>query len=667
LNFAINIGIFAHNSASPIIRQVMGDAKLLERLGAGNQSNRKKGIFAGGPSLNETANAVNQLGGSAKSLVSTPLELAANFEAALNRVNALSGGTLATSGKLDVIGAKARELGKSTEFTATQAADAFAVLTQAGFGYEQQLASIGTVLDIATVAQIDMEKAANLTANALGGFGLQAKEADRVGQLLVKASNASQISIVDLGESFKYAAPGAAKLGIQIEDVGTAVAILGKAGLKGSMGGTSLRAFLGRLSMVTSKDFQTDRQAMAIKSLGMDREGLQKAIDSGELKNIGLYMSNALKKSKLGKTQQIAAMQGLFQERGALGAMVLMQAASLPDDVEGSWGDIQAKVNDASVTLQGSAEIMRSGTKGAAKELSSALEELGLTAGQKLLPIITPLIHSATEAAVRFAAWADKHPKLIQGLGRILMVAAGLGTVLGPLLVTIGSVKTIMSLTTIASNTMGKGLETVGVKATSASKAMRMVNVAGGAIMAALAGAAITVQVFENKLVSLRAQSLSIGQNVANKEVEIASKLSDQELTDREALLLQQSEEERARVEAEQSRLDNEWGGAYSGILGVFGGGELNKADDSAAVMMEQQYSALRDERLRREEAKEAETLAKKQEAPTLAQTGAGKSQVLIDPESKIRIVLEEGKAPRIEALQEGDIPISVETGDSGG
>lgn len=657
-DFAINVILRGRNEASPAIRQVMGDARMLQRLngrdGTGPRGRKKKGFFGlEGASLGETTAAVTQLGGAARTAVGAPIELAANFEAAINRVNALSGGTLAAEGKLGAISTKARELGKSTEFTATQAAEGFAVLTQAGFGYEQQLASIGTVLDIATVAQIDMEEAANLTANAIGGFGLKAEDAARVGTTLVRASNASQISIKDLGESFKYAAPGASKLGYDIEEVGTAIAILGRAGLKGSMGGTALRAFFNRLSMVVDKDFATDRQQIAAKKLGLDRESLKKAVESGDLKNVATYMANAMSKSKLSSSQKIAAMQAIFQERGALGAMILMASAGLKEG-EGSWTAMEAAVNDTNVTLEKSASIMRSGTKGSATVLKSALEELGITVGEKLLPVITPLIHQATEMAVKFAEWANENPGLVRAMGKVLIVTAALGTTLGPLLLTLGSIRTVLALTKLAGGGAASAIGSVAGASTKANASLGILRAAGLGAAIGIAAAAATVQVFENKLLRIRNLSKELGNDITKNEHAIASELSDEDLAKREEKMRVRAETEQARVEARQKELDDEWGGAKSFVLGAFGANELNTADTSVADTANQQYIALRDERLRRESiAKSKEESITKQAAAKADVTG--KITVVIDAKGN--------QAVRVGKLESGDVPLQVETG----
>lgn len=662
--FAITVILKARDQASAAVRRMMRSARDAQRMiddpasmpgvrAAQRKRGKKKGAFGvDGASIEETTSAITQLSGAARSAVSAPIALAANFESAINRVNALSGGSLGMSGKLQVISDKARELGKTTEFTATQSAEAFAVLTQAGFSYEQQLASVSTVLDIATVAQIDMEKAANLTANALGGFNLRADEAGRVGGVLVRASNASQISIENLGESFKYAAPGATKLGFSIEEVGTAIAILGRSGLKGSMGGTSLRAFFGRLSTLVDEDFATDKQAIAAKKLGLDRKSLKKAIESGDLQNLAKYMNDAIAKSNLGRTEKIASLQAIFQERGALGAQILMASAGLDSGVEGSWDSMKEKVNDANITLEKSAEIMRGGTKGSAKVLMSAMEELGIVVGEKLLPVIKPMIESATDAAVGIANWANAHPLLISMLGRALISVAAVGTVLGPLLLTFKSIKTIMSLTSLATGGFSKGLDIISKKSPGTGAAMRGVGLAGGAIAAGMAAAAMATAVFEMKLARLRSITQELGGSVTKNEAEIAMGLSDEELATRADRLLAMSTAERERVTAKQKEYDTGWSGAASTVLGVFGGGGLSTVDETAARTLEQQHQILRDEQKRREQ---------EGAAPTLNGAGASKTNVT----GAITVVIDAkgDQQVRVGKIEEGDVPLKVDLG----
>lgn len=674
-DFAINVILRSRNEASPAIRQVMGDAQRLRRMGEretrgrGGRAGKKKGFFdLNAAGIHETSAALTQLGGAAKMAVGTPIELAANFEAAINKVNALSGGALSTEmagdiTKLQAISNKSRELGKSTEFTATEVAEGFQILTQAGFGYEQQLASIGTTLNLATAAQVSMDKAAELTANTIGGFGLKAEDAVRIGDVMARASNASQISIQNLGDSFKYAAPGAKVLGVSLEETATAVAILGKAGRFGGQGGTDLRAFMNRLAMLSNKKFSTKKQNLAAKMLGLDRDALKKVVETGDLQKIARFMGESIAKSGLSSTQKTAALQAIFQERGATAANILM--ASAMDESADGWQGMEEKVNDANITLEKSASIIRSGTKGSITVLKSALEELGITVGEKLLPVITPLIMQATDAAYQFAEWANKNPGLVRGIGKVLIVSAALGTTLGPLFLTLASIKTVLGALRFLAPLVGKGFGAMGAGAGKAGSALGKFRLAGAAVAVGMIAAAATVAHLEGKIARLRAQTRELGSQVASNEAGLAAELSDEELAAREERLLGLSETERARADAKQQELDDEWGGSKSFILGAFGGSELNTADDSAADMLEQQYQTVRDERIRRQKEK-AETLAAKA-APTLGEAKAGKPQVLIDPEARVRITIQDGRAPKVEELESGDIPLEVETGIVGG
>lgn len=109
-----------------------------------------------------------------------------------------------------------------------------------------------------------MAQAADIAANTLRGFGLEASEMNRVADVLAKTSSITNTSISTLGESFKYIAPDAHLLGVSIEEVAAMVGALGDVGIKSSMAGTELRMTLSRLA---SQPAQT---AKAMKELGID-------------------------------------------------------------------------------------------------------------------------------------------------------------------------------------------------------------------------------------------------------------------------------------------------------------------------------------------------------------------------------------------------------------
>lgn len=666
-DFAINIILKSRNEASGAIRQVLADTRALEKAG----KPKGKGKALGGASLSEAAGAFQQLGGAAKAAVGTPIQLAAEFEAAVNRINALSGGKFAMGPELAAISNKARELGKATEFTATQAAEGFQLLTQAGFSYEEQLASIEHVLNFATIGQVDMATSADLLANALGGFGLKGTEAERVANAMTRASLASQIELQHLGESFKYAAPQAAQLGFSVEETATALAVLGKAGVRGSMGGTALRAFFNRLATATGP-LASKKQLEAMQMLGIDRAQLKKAIESGDLASVPKYLADAMSKKKMSKAEKVAALQGLFTERGGLGAAILIRAverdtsalteaerkmfeameidpSTFKTDQLGSvWDEVEAAMNDSGVTMAKTASEIRTGTKNSVTVLNSALEELGITVGEKLLPVITPLIEDITRLTGKFAEWANENPELVKALGRGMLAMAAFGLAAGPVLTTLSSVGTILKIT-------GAGFAGLAPAVGPATKAIGAFfgTTVGAIVGAAAAGVGIGMLIdhffgLSDAIAGVNREydiyeGHTGGKAVGRKTATLGSLTEEEQASLRAA----QAKHEAARVEIEEAGFFEDDDAARERMRAALD--EMN-AINAIGVERGKGIKGLRESRKAIDE--------------TVA---SSMPSTKIDPSAKIRIVVEEKKAPKVEQLESGDIPLAVETGIVGG
>lgn len=417
----------------------------------------KKGQFAPaaspvgkGDSFFEAGNFANaaagmsQLTGMAKSAVGTPLELAMEFEKSLKMVNALSGGALAASGKIKEIEQVSRSMSKQTEFSAKAVADGFGILTQAGLPVEDQLKEIRHVLDFATAGEVDMASAAQFLVDAVGGFNLEFSDTARVGNAMARAAMASQINLKDMGEAFKYAAPGAADLGISVEKTSAAIAILGKAGVKGSMAGTGLRAFFNR-----NANPRTNQQKGILKHLGIGREELKAALDSGKLESVIQLWADGFARKGIKGSARTAILQSFFQERGGLAANILIKSIEAPASAANSWETFDAAVNDGTKSLGAMATMAREGLHGEVNKLNKSMEDLGITVGQKLGPALSPMIEDMTKVVDKVAAWADKNPLLIRQLGTMLIGIVAVGTVLTPVLLAMSAFKGVLGLVAI--------------------------------------------------------------------------------------------------------------------------------------------------------------------------------------------------------------------------
>jgi len=328
---------------------------------------------------------------------------AANFEASMNRVRGLTG---ATGSDLEKLTAQARELGATTQYSASDAADAMGFLAMAGFKVNDILGAMPSVLELAASAQMDIATAADITSNILTGYGKSVEELGHVNDVLVKAMTSANVDLRMLGESMKYVGPVASGVGVQFEEVAAAVGLLGNAGIQGSMAGTVLRGAISRLANPT-------KQAKDL----MAELGIKVTDSSGNLKSL-TEIVRELEDS--GATA--ADMMALFGDRAGPGMSALVEQgsealANLTEALEKSEGAAKAV-----------AEVNMEGAKGAFLELKSAGEALAISVAE------SGLLEHVTDIAKGFAEWlrnlSETNPELLKTMTNIALVAAAAGPLL---------------------------------------------------------------------------------------------------------------------------------------------------------------------------------------------------------------------------------------------
>lgn len=207
--------------------------------------------------------AVSAVGSGLKSLTTGAISAGANFENAMSSVAAISG---ATGSDFDRLSEKAKQLGKSTQYTASETASAMEYMAMAGWKTEDMLNGIEGVMDLAAASGEDLAGVSDIVTDAMTAFGLSAdgttkiikdgftkevSNASHFADVLAAASANSNTNVAMLGESFKYAAPVAGSLGYSVEDTAIALGLMASSGLKSSMAGSSLRTILTNLAKPT--------------------------------------------------------------------------------------------------------------------------------------------------------------------------------------------------------------------------------------------------------------------------------------------------------------------------------------------------------------------------------------------------------------------------------
>jgi TP901 family phage tail tape measure protein len=234
-----------------------------KRLGQLDRFNNK---LVGG--FTKTATAIGAIALPLGFLGGKMISTGAQFEQAITDVGAA---WMLTRDQIAPLEKLAIDLGSTTKFTATEAANAMELMAKSGFNMGEVMAGVGGVLDAASASGEGIAETADHVSSIMKGMGLNAKDAfgpwasqtQRVADVLAAVSIETKSSIGSLGESMKNVAPVARQLKIPLEDVVMAVGLLQDVGLDASEAGTATATMLTKLAK------PSDEVAAKMKAMGL--------------------------------------------------------------------------------------------------------------------------------------------------------------------------------------------------------------------------------------------------------------------------------------------------------------------------------------------------------------------------------------------------------------
>ncbi len=338
---------------------------------------------------------------SAASSLASPIKLGMEFDQTMSKVGAVS---QASAEDLAKLRKQAEDLGKSTVWSASQAAEGMTYLAMAGFKTDDMLKAMPGMLSLASAGAVDLGSAADIASNMLTGFNLKADEIGRVGDVMVNTFTSSNTSLTSLGETMKYVAPVASSLGISIEETAAMAAKLGDAGIQGSMAGTGLRAVINRLAASTPKGTEL------IKRLGVSIKTA-----TGEMRPMADILADLGKGlGKFTDVERSKILSDIFGQEAMSAATVLIDQAT-----NGSLKDFTDMVTKSG-SANRVADEQTNNLTGDLVKLQSAWEALYLkiyTAVEPALRTTAQWMTKNAEAAVEFV---EEHQGLIKVLAGVL-------------------------------------------------------------------------------------------------------------------------------------------------------------------------------------------------------------------------------------------------------
>ncbi|MFG7941184.1 phage tail tape measure protein [Streptomyces cacaoi] len=391
-----------------------------------------------------------------------------DFQASMNRVKAVSG---ATGSQFSEMEALAKEMGSTTQYSASEAADAMGYMAMAGMKSKDITQALPGVLNLAAAGNLGLADAADIATNVLSGYGLKTKDLAHLNDVLAQTFTSTNTDMQMLGESFKYVGPVAASAGLSIEETAASIGMMGNAGIQGSEAGTALRGAIASLLKPTGDTEKT------LKKLGV-----QVTDSNGKLKPM-VDIVRQLEKSGA----STADMMSIFGVEAGPAMQALVSQGS------GALKSLTGDLKHSGGTAEKIAKTQMEGFNGSLKGLQSAVEGL--------------LIAIAESGLLEWAtAFTDKLTSLVSHLTQtdssMMRVATVVGLVVaaaGPLLIIIGKTISVFGSSLASIARFGRGTASAAgaiarMSTAAAGYAARMVlvvaqTVAAGVRMAASAAA----------------------------------------------------------------------------------------------------------------------------------------------------------------------------------
>lgn len=397
-------------------------------------------VAAGNLISDLTKTAATKLAGLAKSSVSVGM----NFDASMSQVAATMGTTV---DQIDNLTKVAKEMGSTTKFTATQAADALNYLALAGYDADKAAEVLPSVLNLAAAGGMDLAYASDLVTDAMASLNIEANKqnVDDFGNKLAMAASKANANVSQLGEAILTVGGTAANLKGGTTELTTALGLLANVGIKGAEGGTHLR------NIILSLQSPTDEATKLMQKLGLsvyDSQGKMRGLNDilGDLNSAMNGMTQGQKDSiinQLFNKTDLAAVNGLLAAQGE------------------QWGTLAAQIDNADGAMGQMAETQIDNLQGAMTIMSSAFEGMQLAVYDELEPTLTEAVKWGTDCLTQLTtALSEGGPEaMLAAAGEIISdLAAGIAEQLPGLMTT--GVEIITQLAQNLTDTMPAMLDT---------------------------------------------------------------------------------------------------------------------------------------------------------------------------------------------------------------
>lgn len=426
-----------------------------------------------GKDIEKAGQSISKVGAGLTTAVTLPLvgaataavKTAADFESAMSNVHAIMGDTYD-----DSLTQFAQKLGATTAWSAQEVAQAMQYTGMAGWTAQENIEGLKGILDLASASGTDLALTSDIVTDAISAFGYTAADSARFADTMTAACTSANVSVETLGESYKYCGALAGTMGYELDQVTTALAVMGNNGIKGSQAGTALRSAISNLAAPTKQMKE-----------GMDALGISLKNQDGSMKTFEEVIDNVRTSfSGLGEAEQAAYAKQIFGKQAMAGMLAIINTSAeeydaLAASIDNSGGAADKAAKTQLDNLNGQLTLLKSATEGTAIAFGNRMLpylKQAVTWVQGLMDKINGLSDAQMDNIIKWAGIAAAagpaimiFGKIVSGVGKgiqifnrlgIAIKAAGgvMGLLTSPVMIVIGVIAALIAIVLIVRNHM---------------------------------------------------------------------------------------------------------------------------------------------------------------------------------------------------------------------
>lgn len=335
---------------------------------------------AGATVFSGITTAIAAAGASMAAMGGFAVKAGMDFDSAMSQVAATMGKNVDA---IPSLSDAAREMGETTAFSATQAAEALNYLALAGYEAGTAADVLPAVLDLAAAGSMDLAYASDLATDAMSALGIEASKENltQFGDQMAMTASKANTSVAQLGEAILNIGGTAKSLSRGTVELNTALGVLANRGIKGSEAGNHLR------NVIMSLTAPTDKASKALKKMG-----IQVADSNGKMKPLNKLMAEFNQKtagmSDVARQEYLAQ---IFNKEDLAAVQALLAGCGE------EWDELEQSISDADGAMSQMAKTQLDNLAGDVTILKSALEGLGIAAYEQVKGPLRQIVQRGTE------------------------------------------------------------------------------------------------------------------------------------------------------------------------------------------------------------------------------------------------------------------------------